>query len=88
LNGSGESPISAKPEPVVEAKPELVGRVEATAEGRDSNAMLALREQGYEIGEPVAHPDGFTRVDVRSHDVSAWVSLAGIAESRCWTHNA
>ena len=43
--------------------------------GRDSNVILALREQGYEVGEPVAHPDGFTRVDVRSHDVSAWVSV-------------
>ena len=74
-NGGGESPILAKPEPVVEVKTEAVTRVEATAEGRDSNAMLALREQGYEVGEPVTHPDGFTRVDVRSHDVSAWVSV-------------
>jgi len=34
--------------------------------------MLTLREQGYEVGDPVAHSDGFTRVDFRSHDVSAW----------------
>jgi hypothetical protein len=75
LNGSGESRISARPEPVVEAKPEAVRRVETTVESRDSNVILALREQDYEVGDPVAHPDGLIRVDVRSHDVSAWVSV-------------
>jgi hypothetical protein len=64
---------SAKPEPVTLAEPKKA--VEPTLTGRESNVILALREQGYEVGEPVAHPDGFTRVDVRSHDVSAWVSV-------------
>ena len=75
LSSGDESPISANPEPLVEAKPDTVRRVEATVEGRDSNVILALREQGYEVGEPVVHPEGCTRVDVRSHDLSAWVSV-------------
>lgn len=75
LNSGDESPISANPEPLVEAKPDTVRRVEANVEGRDSNVILALREQGYEVGEPVVHPEGCTRVDVRSHDLSAWVSV-------------
>ena len=49
--------------------------VEASVEGREANVILALREQGYEVGEPVVHPDGLTRVHVRSHDVSAWVTI-------------
>jgi hypothetical protein len=61
-----EGPNSAKPQPVAE--------LEATFEGRDSNAILALREQGYEVGEPARYPDGLLRVNVRSHDVSAWVT--------------
>jgi hypothetical protein len=61
-----EPPDSPKPQPVAE--------LEATFEGRDSNAILALREQGYEVGEPARHPDGLLRVNVRSHDVSAWVT--------------
>jgi hypothetical protein len=51
-----------------------VAELEATFEGRDSNAILALKEQGYEVGEPARHPDGLLRVNVRSHDVSAWVT--------------
>ena len=74
MNGGAKSPISARPKPVVEAKPEPVRPVEAALEGRDSNAMLALREQGYEVGEPATHPDGVRRVALRSHDVSAWVT--------------
>src|ERR1051325_11522288 len=58
VQDANESPISARPKPVVEAKPETVSGVEATIEGRDSNLMLALREQGYEVGEPTTHPDG------------------------------
>lgn len=49
--------------------------VEPAPEGRDSNVMLALKEQSFEVGEPVVHPDGVTRVDVRSHDISAWVTV-------------
>ena len=64
---------SAELEPV--APPERTKAVEVTLEGRESNVILALREQGYEVGEPVAHPDGSNRVDVRSQDVSAWVSV-------------
>ena len=60
---------------MVDATPDTVRRVEATVEGRDSKVILALREQGYEVGDPVAHPDGLTRVDIRSHDVFAWVSV-------------
>jgi len=75
LNGGDESSIPANPEPVVDATPDTVRRVEATVEGRDSKVILALREQGYEVGDPVAHPDGFTRVDIRSHDLSAWVNV-------------
>lgn len=43
-------------------------------DGHDSNAIQALKDQGYEVGEPAQHPDGVTRVNVRSHDVSAWVA--------------
>ena len=75
LKGGDESRIPANPEPVIAATPDTVRRVETIVESRDSNAMLALREQGYEVGEPVAHPDGFTRIDIRSHDLSAWVSV-------------
>lgn len=63
--GPGERPAE---------KPESIREAEADVEVRDSNAILALREQGYEAGEPAKHPDGFLRVPVRSHDVSAWVT--------------
>ena len=61
-------------------KPELVpmpatARMAETAQVRESNVVLSLKEQGYEVGEPALHPDGFTRVAVRSHDVSAWASM-------------
>src|SRR5436190_4550625 len=61
--------------PVGSANPEPLGAGDAALGGRDSNVILALKEQGYEVGEPVLHPDGFTRVDVRSQEVSAWVSV-------------
>ena len=51
-----------------------VREAEANFDGHDSNAIQALGDQGYEVGEPALHPDGFTRVNVRSHDVSAWVT--------------
>ena len=61
-------------------KPELVpmpatARMAETAQVRESNVILALKEQGYEVGEPAVHPDGFMRVAVRSRDVFAWVSM-------------
>ena len=34
----------------------------------------ALRDQGYEVGETVRHPDGQERILVRSQDRSAWVN--------------
>ena len=78
VTGGAESPVSARPDPVIEANLEAATvpatKAVATAEGRDSNAMLALREQGYEVGEPATHPDGIMRVGVRSQDVSAWVT--------------
>jgi hypothetical protein len=51
-----------------------VREAEANFEGHDSNAIQALRDQGYEVGEPALHPDDVMRVNVRSHDVSAWVT--------------
>jgi hypothetical protein len=68
---SVESPKGEMPDLVI---PQPVREGEANFEGRDSNAILALREQGYEVGEPARHPDGLLRVNVRSHDVSAWVT--------------
>jgi hypothetical protein len=64
---------AAKLEPPSPAKAEPETGKEVTV-NFDSNAILALREQGYEVGEPALHPDGLTRVAVRSHDVSAWVT--------------
>ena len=69
-----ERPDLAQPGAVSEAKPEPIRAVEATFDARDSNAIQALTDQGYEVGEPALHPDGFMRVNVRSHDVSAWVA--------------
>ena len=71
--GYGQILGSPKPEPANLVEPKKAAEVSLT--GRESNVILALREQGYEVGEPMAHPDGFTRVDVRSHNVSAWVSV-------------
>jgi hypothetical protein len=68
--GDGTADLG-NPEPV---RSELVREVETNLEGRDSNVIQALREQGYEVGEPAMHPDGFRRVNVRSHEVSAWVT--------------
>ena len=65
---------TAKPEQVSEARSEPVREVEASFDSHDSNAIQALRDQGYEVGEPAIHPDGCMRVNVRSHDVSAWVT--------------
>jgi len=72
--GYSEEPDSAKPEQVSEARSEPVREVEASFDSHDSNAIQALRDQGYEVGEPAIHPDGCVRVNVRSHDVSAWVT--------------
>ena len=66
-------PEPIKPE-VVSAPPEPVRRPEPRLESRDSNVILTLKEQGYEVGEPALHPDGFWRVNVRSRDFSAWVN--------------
>ncbi len=64
-----------KPSPE-ESEPALkpVRDAETNFDGHDSNAIQALRDQGYEVGEPARHPDGFMRVNVSSHDVSAWVT--------------
>jgi hypothetical protein len=68
----------APPEPIqpeaVSAPPEPVKRPEPRMEARDSNVILTLREQGYEVGEPAMHPDGLWRVNVRNRDYSAWVT--------------
>ncbi|MBZ5636906.1 MAG: phage major capsid protein [Acidobacteriia bacterium] len=69
--GDGSRPVSGNPEPV---RSELVREVQTNLDGRDSNVIQALREQGYEVGEPAMHPDGFRRINVRSHEVSAWVT--------------
>ena len=67
-------PEPIKPE-VVSAPPEpVIRRPEPRLESRDSNVILTLKEQGYEVGEPALHPDGFWRVNVRSHHFSAWVT--------------
>jgi len=65
-----QKPIPEKSEP---SKKPVCG-AEANFDGHNSNAVQALRDQGYEVGEPACHPDGFLRVNVRSHDVSAWVT--------------
>jgi hypothetical protein len=62
------------PSPETEPAMKPVPKAEANLGGYDSNAIQALRDQGYEVGEPAVHPDGFLRVNVRSHDVSAWVT--------------
>jgi hypothetical protein len=67
-------PDSAQSEPVREAQPEPVREGRATFDGHDANAIQALTDQGYEVGEPALHPDGCMRVNVRSHAVSAWVT--------------
>jgi hypothetical protein len=64
-----QGPSVARSEP--EREPE---RVHASFDGHDSNAIQALRDQGYEVSEPAYHPDGALRVNVRSHDVAAWVT--------------
>ena len=70
--------VLSPPEPTqpeaLNVPPQPVRRPEARMEARDSNAILTLREQGYEVGEPALHPDGFWRVNVRSRDFSAWVT--------------
>lgn len=66
-------PEPIKPEVVI-APPEPVRRPEPRLESRDSNVILTLKEQGYEVGEPALHPDGLWRVNVRSHHFSAWVT--------------
>ena len=43
LNSGDESPISANPEPLVEAKPDTLRRVEATVEGLDVTVQRPLR---------------------------------------------
>lgn len=62
------------PVEAVIAPPEVVRTPEPRIESRDSNVILTLKEQGYEVGEPVLHPDGLWRVNVRSHEFSAWVT--------------
>ena len=52
---------STEREPSDSPKPQPAAELEAPFEGRDSNAILALREQGYEVGEPARHPDGRPR---------------------------
>ena len=68
----------AAPEPIrpeaARAIPEPVKRPEPRVEARDSNVILTLREQGYEVGDPALHPDGFWRVNVRTREFSAWVT--------------
>ena len=65
-----------KEDPMVDlAPPELPPRVEARVKGRDLNAILTLKEQGYEVGEPALHPDGLWRVSVRSQESSAWATI-------------
>ncbi len=67
------APQPTQPE-AVRAVPEPVKRPEPRMESRDSNVILTLREQGYEVGEPALHPDGFWRVNVRTREFSAWVT--------------
>src|SRR4051812_37551293 len=69
--GPTQIPDSAKRE--LAPMPDPARVVEAT-QVREANVVLALKEQGYEVGEPAVHPDGLMRVAVRSHDVSAWVT--------------
>ena len=66
-------PEPARVEAVI-APPESVRTPEPRIESRDSNVILTLKEQGYEVGELVLHPDGFWRVNVRSREFSAWVT--------------
>lgn len=67
------APEPTQPE-ALRAIPEQVKRPEPRMESRDSNVILTLREQGYEVGEPALHPDGFWRVNVRTREFSAWVT--------------
>ena len=65
-------PEPTQPEALASQQPVKIP--EARMDARDSNAILTLREQGYEVGDPALHPDGFWRVNVRSRDFSAWVT--------------
>src|SRR5450631_4116644 len=68
------SPPQSTQAEAVRTPPEQARRPEPRMESRDSNVILTLREQGYEVGEPALHPDGFWRVNVRSRELSAWVT--------------
>jgi hypothetical protein len=72
--GSSEEHVQNSEKPELVPMPEPAKMAEAT-QVRESNVILALKEQGYEVGEPAVHPDGFMRVAVRSRDVFAWVSM-------------
>lgn len=65
-------PEPTQPEALASQQPVKIP--EARMDARDSNAILTLREQGYEVGDPALHPDGFWRVNVGSRDFSAWVT--------------
>lgn len=67
------TPVKEEPVAVL-APPEPLSRPQERVEGRDSNAILTLTEQGYEVGEPALHPDGMWRVSVRSREFSAWAT--------------
>ena len=45
-------------------------------EDRVTNAIQALKDQGYEVGEQAMMHDGVMRIGVRSRDSSAWVNPA------------
>src|SRR4051812_42906317 len=48
---------------------------EMTMENRESSAIQALKDQGYEVGEQaMMHENGVIRIGVRSRDSSAWVN--------------
>ena len=66
-------PESSRAEAVI-APSEAVRIPELRIQSRDSNVILTLREQGYEVGEPALHPDGLWRVNVQSREFSAWVT--------------
>lgn len=68
-----ESPVEVPVGPPVSVPESSPKPERAPALSRDSMIQV-LKDQGYEVGEVVHHPDGQERILVRSQDRSAWVN--------------
>jgi len=75
-----QQPSLEKSEPAI--KPVCDAEVNS---GHDSNAIQALKDQGYEVGGPVVHPDDFTRATVLA---AGWATLEEIMNWRRSQHRS